>query len=351
MTGRGGRTGACLALLVLCGGCEAGAPAVGEPEAIALASRVVSDAEAFGRPADLAIVGEFVAISDGLGDPALHVVRIADGALLASFGREGSGPGEFRAPRVLSLAPDDPAAVWLYDVELRRATEVDLARVAAGAAEPARRSILFRADQLPLHPVRTGDGWISPGIFTAGRVARFDTAGEIVGTFGEVPATTPEAPVNVAQHAFTGTLAADRDGGRLVLAARHSDRIDVFAGDGTFVRTIRGPRRFEPVFQVARQNGVPYLVSGEDLRFGYLDVALLPDRIVALYSGRTRAEHAGNANVGDEVHVFDGDGSLVRRFRLDHETLTLAVSPDGRRLYTMRRNPTPALLVHDLPPL
>lgn len=315
---------------------------------VPLASRVLTESEAFGRPADVLATGSLVVVSDGLGGPALHVVAAETGELLGSFGRKGEGPGEFQAPRALSESPGEPGVVWLHDLQLKRVTEIDAEAAARGDPTAVRRSILFRAGQLPLHPVWTGDGFVSTGIFAGGRLARMDTAGVPTRAFGPLPPTRDGVPTPVVQHAFTGTLARARDG-RLALAARHSDRIDVYAPDGALVRTIRGPLGFEPVFEVAYQNGVPYMASGDDLRFGYLDVAVTDARIVALHSGRTRKAFPGRANVADEVHVFDWEGRLLRRLRLDHETLTLALSPEGRRLYTVRREPTPALVAQDLP--
>lgn len=77
---------------------------------------------------------ELASVSDArrLGDGRIVVldrgrdnVRVFDatGRLLASFGRQGSGPGEFRFPGRLELLAGDSLAVW--DLNLRRITVLD----------------------------------------------------------------------------------------------------------------------------------------------------------------------------------------------------------------------------------
>jgi hypothetical protein len=156
-------------------------------------------------------------------------------------------------------------------------------------------------------------------------------------------------PAQVAQHAFMGTLAHDRARNLFAVGTRHSDRLEIYGADGVLRRVVRGPAGFDPVFEVKVRAGAPTLATGEDLRFGYVDLTDAGDRLVGLYSGYTRGERPGWANFGAEVHVFDWDGRLRARYRLDHAALTIAVDAAGRRLYASRREPVPAVVEYPLP--
>lgn len=135
----------------------------------------------------------------------------------------------------------------------------------------------------------------------------------------------------------------------LAIGTRHADRLEIYDSGGQLVRVARGPRGFDPVFEVRVRAGTPSMASGDDMRFGYVDLAAAGSHLYGLYSGRSRAERPGRAFFGGEVHVFDWDGTLVRVLPLDHLALALAVSPGEETLYTVSHEPTPAVLQARLP--
>ena len=102
------------------------------------------------------------------------------------------------------------------------------------------------------------------------------------------------------------------------------------------------PYGFEPLYEAKKSARTVAMASGDETRFGYLDLATTDSRIYALFSGRTRAE--GRANYGNTVHVFDWDGRLVDVLRLDEFVIALAVDPAGEALYGIRHDPFPAVL-------
>lgn len=348
--GRAVRAAAALLLAAAwgCGGEEGPAPSTAASDTPLRAS-VVYDGDELGRPSDLAVNGERLLVLDMIGTAPLHLIDLRSGERLASFGRSGEGPGEFRSVR--NAQPARPGVFWVYDIELKRLTRVDTDRVLADSASLGEGSILFRDGVLPMSPTVVGREIVSPGIFPRGRLGVFDSLGTLRKTMAELPPVSgAEPPHGVLQHAWTGTLVAHPEGTLMALAARHADRIDLYRADGSLAASARGEERFDPVFQVQTRNGTPYMATGEDLRFGYIDLWPTADRIFALYSGRTRRDFPGKASYGDEVHVFDWRGRLLRAFKLESETLAIATDPDGGTLYALREDPTPAVVRYDLPP-
>ena len=85
---------------------------------------------------------DYVALSDGSVIGAEYksavITRLAaDGRVLWRVGREGSGPGEFRVPYRLAVAPDQ--TVLVYDLVLSRFTRVDSSGVILGSTVPDMR--------------------------------------------------------------------------------------------------------------------------------------------------------------------------------------------------------------------
>jgi hypothetical protein len=134
----------------------------------------------------------------------------------------------------------------------------------------------------------------------------------------------------------------------VAVATRHADRLDIYRPDGTRVASADRPLGFEPVYQVARAAGRPTMATGDELRFGYIDVATTDRYVYALYSGLRRADAPGRANYGRVVRVFDWNAKLVRTMELDQLVFSIAADPSDRRLYAAAIDPSPALVVFDL---
>jgi len=313
-----------------------------------LRATVLFDGEALGRPQSVGVVGDWLLVSDVPRPHALHVIRRSDGRHLKSWGREGGGPGEFR--NLWSIQPDGRGRAWLYDPGQTRLTLLDLPTLLADRGDPVRRSVNLRADLMPMTAVWVSDTLLmSSGMFARGRLALFDAAGRLKATAGPLPPAREGVPPAVAQHAYSGTLVRHPSRPLVAIGTRHADRVEIYHADGRPVRVARGPRGFEPVYEVQVRGGVPVMASGGEMRFGYVDLAAAGEHLYGLYSGHSREERPGRASFGGEVHVFDWNGVLVHVLPLDHLALALAVSDDERTLYTVRHDPTPAVLQHALP--
>ena len=315
-------------------------------------TRVVGDTfteiDSLGRPGDLLKVGPYLVISDGHNDPPLHIVRASDGTLIQSLGRPGEGPGEFGSIWSLLSAPTEDEAFWAYDVMLRRLTYVDLKRYFADAFTLGEQLISLTSEGMLISPAWIADTLIiGSGFFTEGRIGHFDSSGKMLRQVGITPPGRKKVPVPVRQHAYQSTLATHPDGSLAVLGTRHADQLEIYRVDGTRLVVVRGPLEFDPIYTVKNRGGAPSMATGDDLRFGFIDLATTQKYIFALYSGRTREDYPGRANFGETVHVFDWSGQLIHTYQLDADVISIVVDESGRTLYASQR-PHPAILSYAL---
>lgn len=312
------------------------------------AGSLVYDSGVLAMPTQIAVANDRIALVDGFAENPIHVLD-AGGRYLAGLGRTGEGPGEFQGPR--SLEPTaDGGGFWVFDAALSRLTLVEPDRWESMPAS-ARVTLSVRGPAFVTNLVRRGDdGFLAAGFFGEGRLGHFTAEGKYEGASGAIPTSEIEAPPELLQHAYRGNLKADPAGTRLVFANRHAGFLEVFSSSGELLRRIEGPFAFEPVFGVKAGERGPSLTTGEDLRFGYVDVATTSDRIYALFSGRTRAGHPGEAVYGRDVHVFDWDGTLRSVMHLDADAMAIAVDSRRDRLLVVRHLPTPAVLSYQLSP-
>lgn len=312
-----------------------------------LVSRTVDRSDALGSPADMALVGSHLVLLNPRGDSALRVYDTRTDRLVRSLGREGAGPGEFLGAWSIDPEPGSATAFWVYDIALRRMTRVDLA---PGAHPAGARTLPLHEAGPVAHPVWIGDSLlVSVGFFPeGGRLAHVDPSGRLRRVVGNDPPGSDATPMQVRQHAYQGKVQPNADRSLLALATRHADRLEILRVDGTRVAAAERPATFEPVFRTAVRAGESVLDTGDDLRFGYVDIAATPTRIYSLYSGRSRAEAPGRANFGETVFVYDWSGARVDELRLDAPALTIEVDEARGKLYAVQHDPVPAVVVYDL---
>lgn len=324
---------------------DASASPQNAPQFVRLEGDVLLEDDLLGSPSAMAVVDDHLVVLDDHVGPAVHVIRRADGVRVRAFGREGSGPREFRNPRGIDPIAGRPE-FWVYDGQLQRLVHVDLRQDTAAVGD---RTVSLRSDQLPLYAVWTADGKIlSAGLFSGGRLGRFEWDGRLIGTSGRVP--SGKGPPAIVQHAYTGTLVARPDRRRFALLTRHADHVEFFGPGGSPLRTVAGPVGFLPIYRVASRAGYPTMASGDDLRFGYIDASATESALYGLYSGRARGELPGYAHFATFVHEYDWEGKLQRIFKLDAYGIGIAVDPADSTLYVSRLYPTPAILRYQLPP-
>jgi hypothetical protein len=320
------------------------APAVAEAQ---LSAEVLYDGVELAMPTQIAMAGGWVALTDGFAERPVHILDLG-GHYVAGLGSSGEGPGEFEWPRAIEPS-EDGQGFWVYDNGLSRLTLVEPDRWGVIPAS-ARVTVPIRAPSMVMGVVHApGEGYLATGFFGEGRLGHFDEEGSYEGASGVIPESLVEAPAEVRQHAYRGTLKTDPTGTRVVLANRHAGFLEVFTAEGQPVSRIEGPYDFEPPIRIKAGESGPSFASGEDLRFGYMDVAPTEDRIYALFSGRTRAGHPDAATYGRTVHVFDWDGQLLEALTLDADVMAIAVDEERGRLLAVRHLPTPALLSYPLP--
>jgi hypothetical protein len=348
--GRGGRL-VVLAVLSLLSACVEPSS---DPSADARWSDVLPAAvhefvppEELGVPNRILVAGDLIFVSDPVADTLLHVFSSSDGRKLGSVLPRGQGPGE--ALGVFQL-DHDPLGVRVFDLQQQRSLVL---HDVSAELDPASIRVEVVAFRLPFPiqaPVQLDSGeLVATGFFAEGRLAFLSRAGEPSTFRGPVPGRDLEMEPFFAQQVYVGTLRYLPARRRLVVANRHADLIEIYDEAGESQGILRGPLGFEPRFTVVRELEGDVASSGQDLRFGYVDLALTPCWLVGLYSGASRQEAPGEASMGRELHLFSWDGVDRIRVPLDAVLLGVAVNPLSGMIYGTRPHPLPGVLRIELP--
>jgi hypothetical protein len=321
----------------------------------ALQGTVHHQGEHLGMPMGLAVLDKALVAVDRFADRSVHVVDLGTGDLRASVGREGEGPGEFTGASSIDRVRGEDEQVWIFDAVTQRLTRIDLSLLGSDGVrsdgEWAREFVSLRSNARVMNPVHTASGEVlAVGLFAEGRFGVFDREGRQTEALGELPEWSEPVPPGVLQHAFTGTIKAHPGRMRFAVGARNAGLLEIFDAVGQRLARARVPEEFGPRFTLNQTDKRVTMASGDDLRFGYVDVATTSGRIYGLFSGRTRGEYPrGQAVYAREVHVFDWSGELEAVLDLDSDVIAIAADERDGALYAVRHDPLPAIVRYELP--
>jgi hypothetical protein len=286
-------------------------------------------ARLIGNPRRLTIAGQYLVILNQLPNPAVTVLDKTTGVHIASFGRRGTGPGEFEVPWQVAAAPRSSDAVSVFDLQTKRVTLL-------GVGDPAAMGALRRTVSLGFAGAVLCPVWIdSNTVLTTGvferRFKLLDLMRRGAREVGEPLPVPAELALDVkATAAAQGALGIRPDRSRLVFAGRFLGQLLFYDRDGSFVGSATTTHASEPIFDSV-SNRRPFIQGAGMQHIQYLDVAATEERILALYSGDRDAP--GLSHLGHVVEVYDWSGHLVGTFPLSTPTDAIAVDPTSDNVF------------------
>jgi hypothetical protein len=283
--------------------------------------RELNDPQLLGTTSD----GKIVVFD--MGDLELRAFS-ATGKELWTFGRKGSGPGEFRG--ALDLKPVGSSDIAVYDASLARLT------IVTGAGQ-LRTTARVAVEGTALIPVDAGKAF---GITPHDR----QTLWRSVYPAGTAREEALPTATRVAEPLLRTNFAAGAGGTGAVVTFMWSDAVLLLDGNGAVRKVIAGP---EPV-PFPRTLSVPTKIPGisdavvtriePKATRGALAVAATSTRVFVLFGGAT----ADRGRLIDEYEL--STGRYLGSRRLPDRAMAIAALPDNR-LVTMHDDPLPQVRV------
>jgi hypothetical protein len=309
------------------------------------ASRAFGDSLIFARITAIAEVGAAVVVADAQSSPHITVFDRATGRLMATWGRQGQGPGEMIHPSAIRVDPRDAGLVWVYDFNLRRFVPI---RTTPGRpVRPERVMALPRGGSL-LEPLLVDGGILSNGLFAEFSLLMLDSVGTPQGTIDLTPPFRPPAVTHYTARRLLNASSLTGDPSRrarLAMAYMFSSELElVDLATGVHTKVI-GPRRTRPSFQFNAANNGAFMWN-DDNQTAYLSVAASPTFVVGLFCGRRDNDQP--AGCADRLHFYRWSGEFAREVVLERHSQVIALSRDGTVLYAASNEPYPAVWIYDL---
>ena len=281
---------------------------------------------------------------------ALSFLDLRDGKVFG-FGKADSMNSSLTMPLRISPVPGNPKEfevfdfvkkkIFTYSVDsCRKYLDEVLPSKAVSVETSALKSLIFNDSTT-----------LSVGLFggeTAFLVSDFEK--NVKASFGNYNFNPEDSnePMNKAL-AYQGLYAVQGD--FFVQACKEAPIIQIFS--------LKDLQNIVPVVSI-EDRYIDYISRNEegyasaissDNPTAYCDLAVSPEKIYLLYSGKKFSEfkeHPEKTDQCGEIHVLDWEGNLLEKMRLDIEVTNIALSPCGSRLYAITLSPVPALVFFSL---
>ncbi len=167
--------------------------------------------------------------------------------------------------------------------------------------------------------VKTNDFVISTGFYGEGRYLLYSLVDGSVRYYLSYP-DCPDYPV--LQEKTKGMLYASSilrlrpDGQAFVCADMYSGMIDFCRVSPEGIERVKLEQLSYPKVKISETPG-PQVAYKKENRFGFMDIAVTPERVYALYSGKTYARDRQGTFVSNRLLEYDWEGNLIQSFNFD----------------------------------
>lgn len=183
--------------------------------------------------------------------------------------------------------------------------------------------------------VKTDSFVISTGLYGEGRYLLYSLTDGSARYYLSYP-DCPDYPV--LQEKTKGMLYASSilrirpDGQAFVCADMYSGMIDFCRITAEGIERVKLEQLSYPRVEISETPDVRVGYSREN-RFGFMDMAVTPERVYALYSGKTYADNRQNAFESNRLLEYDWEGNLIRNVVFDTALTGIAYDDEEGRLY------------------
>lgn len=294
------------------------------------------------KPNDCILDGKYLIVHDaGAHDGYIKVVDIRKDTIVNSFLPHGQGPND--ALSITSMSVSDGHLFVLDNMRQR------LAAYSLDSIEEYGKQTFEYAQPWPesgsvLSFTTAGDRYV---ISRLGTVEKFSILDRDLherghgGSYLPSPSGTDPHDNNARSLADAGKTCVSPDRKHLVDIVFKACAISCYDIAGDSMRQ-EWSHLLEPYKYTS--DG-PYIQSEGNL--GYKSVSITDSLIYGLYCGKPR-EKGSWATSGSTIHVYDYNGTMLRKINLDEPAVRICVSGDDRTLYTLNFEVDPSVCIYQL---
>ncbi len=292
--------------------------------------------------AEMEVFDTLLVIHKLIPDPYYYdIYGLGSEKLLASFGLQGNGPGEFpdfnnmsvldRKNRLLGVMIPNTGGT-LYEVPLDSILNNSTFELKSSQS----LGYVYNKNFVRFND----DDYVALSSRSDKRVTHLKSSTEVVDANLSYPFEEEfsDWPRNLLGMIYQGNMVKNDRMNRGAVLTIRSANVDIFDLADS-IRTVKQIHlNFPRVFNESGESGntktrsVSYSTQNEA---AFISAKATSEYIYALYSGRSYSEYGGRDDFGTTVFVIDWEGNFIKRIELDEDTNAIAVSPDNTFLFSL----------------
>jgi hypothetical protein len=169
----------------------------------------------------------------------------------------------------------------------------------------------------------------------SGKVINFTIDGpqKIIKYIGNIPNVKGQNSF-VTGMEFRSSTSFDSSSDKIYVAHFYTDLIEAYDTEGKLQFKLHGPGNFRPVYQVGKQQQIPYFANTNETRVGYHDLDCDRNYLYALYSGKSSRDKDQKTI----IYIFTKAGTPYKKIILDIDLYQIKVDQRNNRLYCFKTN-------------
>ena len=273
-------------------------------------------------------------------DKQFQILNLAQKEIV-EFGDRGQGPNEFLLPFSLFTKGN---TFSFYDSGKNRYSTIHLNK----DDDSWRIEHLFKSDSLThvyIQPIQ-GNRYVASGIYDDCKLVLLDEHGTFLKGFGEIPyqdEMEKEIRNVVRSQVYQGNIVVSPSGKKVAHVIFTGDLIYFYEVTSEGGLVLRGKQenayaKYEPTYGAMMPES-PFYHYGS---------CATEDYVYTLYSGRNMKDYGEKAFKSNLIHVYDWDGTLVKKLQLDIDINKMVITKDNRKIYAIADLPDPVLVIFEL---
>lgn len=277
------------------------------------------------------------------GESLISVFDLKTKQNLISFGKRGNGPEEFLHISNIDFKrnADNQTELLVFDPAKKKCHLYDYQELLNGRISES--ACLNVDDSAPsLHELHKLDnGYIATGKIDENKYVRLSESLKPIDYIGSYrPKPFNAIPDAVHRQANNGKTEFSQDKKGMVEIVYNASVLSYFE-----VGTEGLQKKWEYMIDELDYEVVDGSIVNKSV-VGYLSAYVGQKSVYALYSGEK--ENLGEiATYGTEIHVFDYDGKMVDKIKLERSAFLISVDEANKKIYTLSHVPETVVLIYD----
>lgn len=290
-----------------------------------LQSKKLDISDSIMHSTELVFLGDLLVISDFGDVDYFKVIDVNSDRIVKRFGKLGEGPCELKPYSTIQKVNNFTLGV--FDRQDFSYLEYSLDKVDSVFCQNETKKFDFNIQKLIK---LNSEVFLGVGLYDGRYLLTNSVNYSIDSVFFEYPFNS-ELPITYEEKAmlFQGNFTNNLDNSRIAFATRSSPVLDILSFEDNKIRLIKRIQGSKlPVFASENSGTMIGATLDNSNLWGFLSITSSNSYLYVLYSGKRTDE---DYQISDVVMVYDWDGNLIKRIKLDQEVSEIVV--DGNDNY------------------